>query len=96
MKKEFEQKRENLEKYSNEQFDNLRQTNNKIGEKLKDEPLSDTDKIASCRLIMSFKLSFLFVDIFTKLLSYLVCVRGVVVVKVNFSFIAFKKFAGAK
>lgn len=49
LKKEFEQKRENLEKYSNEQFDNLRQTNNKIGERLKDEPLSDTEKNASLK-----------------------------------------------
>ena len=49
LKKEFEQKRENLEKYSNEQFGNLRQTNNKIGEKLKDEPLSDTEKNASLK-----------------------------------------------
>lgn len=49
LKKEFKQKRENLEKYSNEQFNNLRQTNNKIGEKLKDEPLSVTEKKASLK-----------------------------------------------
>lgn len=49
LKKEFEQKRENLDKYSNEQFNNLRQTNNKIGERLKDEPLTETEKKASLK-----------------------------------------------
>lgn len=49
LKKEFEQKRENLEKYSSEQFNNLRQTNNKVGERLKDEPLSETEKKASLK-----------------------------------------------
>lgn len=49
LKKEFEQKRVKVESYSKNQFSNLSQTNNKIGDKLRDEPLSDTEKKTSLK-----------------------------------------------